>query len=364
MKTISLKIKFDNHPIHVGINTLSKLPDLLEKEAVSRKVAVVTHPSLLTLAAPMIKALTEAEFNVSVHTFPEGESSKSIDSVMALVDQFLDHKLERRDTVVAFGGGVVGDTAAFAASIYLRGIHLVQVPTTLLAQVDSAIGGKTGVNHTRGKNLIGTFYQPLFTLIDHSLLATLPQREIKSGMAEILKYGVIGNAGLFKFIESHASRIAQYDVVGHADLWGQLISRSAGDKAKVVSADEKESGLRETLNFGHTIGHGIEAAFDFGTYLHGEAVAIGMVGATRLAEQLGFIDGKTTGRIEAIIETLGFETVIQPKVTVDQIIDAMKLDKKVRDGKMRFVLPFGIADVDTVADIPEESVREIIEGLF
>ncbi|NBV82613.1 3-dehydroquinate synthase [bacterium] len=364
MKTIPLKIHFQNHPIHIGVNLLPKLPDLLAKESVSRKLAIVTHPELVALAQPMMDALVEAEYLVSIHTIPSGESSKSMETVMNLVNSFLEHKLERRDTVIAFGGGVVGDTAGFAASVYLRGVNLIQVPTTLLAQVDSAIGGKTGVNHPSGKNLIGTFCQPLFTLVDQSVLGSLPPREIKSGLAEIIKYGVIGNAGLFKYLESHFERVAQYDVVSHPDLWGHLITRSASDKAKVVSSDEKESGLREILNFGHTIGHGIENAFNYGTYLHGEAVAIGMIGATRLGEALKLTDSKTAMRIEKLIGDLGFDVTLRSTVTPAQIMAAMQLDKKVRDGKMRFVLPFGIGDVETVADIPSETVQDVVEGLF
>jgi 3-dehydroquinate synthase len=364
MKTIALKLHFKNYPIHVGINLLTKVPDFLQHELVSRKIAIVTHPELVTMAQPLIDALTEAEYTVTVQTFPSGEPNKSMDTVMTLVDGFLEHKLERRDTVIAFGGGVVGDTAGFAASVYLRGINLIQIPTTLLGQVDSAIGGKTAVNHPNGKNLIGTFCQPLFTIVDHTLLATLPQREVKSGLAEIVKYGVIGNAGLFKYLEAHVDRVAKCDVVNHADLWAHLITRSAADKAKVVTADEKEAGGRELLNFGHTIGHAIEQSFGYGTYLHGEAVAIGMVGATRLGEQLKLIDGKTATRIETLIEKLGFEMTLKATVTPDQIMKAMQTDKKVRDGKMRFVIPFGIADAEVVADIPEATVRDIVAGLF
>jgi len=364
MKTIALKLHFKNYPIHVGINLLTKVPGFLQHESVSRKIAIVTHPELVTMAQPLIDALTEAEYTVAVQTFPSGETNKSMDTVMSLVNGFVENKLERRDTVIAFGGGVVGDTAGFAASVYLRGINLIQIPTTLLGQVDSAIGGKTAVNHPSGKNLIGTFCQPLFTIVDHTLLATLPKREVKSGLAEIVKYGVIGNAGLFKYLEAHVDRIAKCDVVNHADLWAHLITRSAADKAKVVAADEKESGGRELLNFGHTIGHAIENAFGYGAYLHGEAVAIGMVGATRLGEQLKLIDGKTATRIETLIEKLGFDMTVKSTVTPDQIMKAMQTDKKVRDGKMRFVVPFGIADAEVVAEIPEATVRDIVAGLF
>jgi 3-dehydroquinate synthase len=364
MKTISLKIQFKNYPIHLGTQLLHKLPSLLEMEPVSRKIAVVTHPELVALAEPMLTALTEAGYTVSVHTFPSGETHKTMDTVLHLVDEFLIQKLERRDSVIAFGGGVVGDTAAFAASIYLRGINLIQVPTTLLSQVDSAIGGKTGVNLPKGKNLVGTFYQPVFTLVDFSLLASLSKPEMHSGLAEIIKYGIIGNAGVLKYLETHTDKVTQLDYSQCPDIWAHLITRSAADKAKVVSGDEKEAGLRETLNFGHTIGHAIEAASHYKVYTHGEAVAIGMVGATRLAETLALIDSKSAARIYKIIDQLGYDTVIKATLTPDQIMDAMRLDKKVRDGKMRFVIPFGISDVEVVADIPEMDVRNVVEGLF
>ncbi len=364
MKTISLKLQFKNHPIHMGVTALHRLPALLAGESVSRKVAIVTHPELVDLASGLVTALTESGFDVGVHSFPSGESYKTIDTAMTLVAEFLGRKLERHDTVIAFGGGVVGDTAAFAASVYLRGIHLVHVPTTLLAQVDSAIGGKTGVNVPVGKNLVGTFYQPLFTLIDWSVLTSLPESEIKSGLAEVIKYGVIGNAGLFKYLETHAETISTLRYESSPELWAHLITRSASDKAKVVAADEKESGLRETLNFGHTIGHGIEAATGYSVYSHGEAVAIGMVGATRLSEQLQLIESKVANRIYGLIDRLGYSDRLPATVTPSQIMDAMRLDKKVRDGKMRFVLPFGIGDVEVVSGISDDTVLGIVEGLF
>ncbi|NDC82055.1 3-dehydroquinate synthase [bacterium] len=364
MKTIPIKINFKNHPVHVGVNLIAKVPQWIDNETASRKVAIVTHPELVNLAAPLMEALRDSDYSPSLITIPSGESSKSMDTAMRIIDQLLEHQFERKDTVISFGGGVVGDTAAFAASIYLRGINLIHIPTTLLAQVDSAIGGKTGVNHSKGKNLIGTFYQPLFTVVDFTLLATLPEREIKCGLAEIVKYGIIGNAGLFKYIETHVDKIKACNITRDSDIWAHLITRSVADKAQVVTQDEKESGRREILNFGHTIGHGVEAASGYGRYLHGEAVAIGMIGATRLAETMGFLDSKTAIRIDNLILALGYDTTIDSSVTLSEVMRAMRLDKKVRNGKMRFVLPFGIGDVETVSDIDELMVTEIIEGLY
>ena len=364
MKSIPLKIRFENHPIHIGTNLLSKFPELLKGQSIGRRIAIITHPELAQYAETVKLPLEEAGYAVSVISFPSGETGKSMETVIRLIDQMMAAKLDRTDTVIALGGGVVGDVAGFAASIYLRGIHLIQVPTTLLAQVDSAIGGKTGVNLPSGKNLVGTFYQPLFTLVDLSVLATLATREVRSGLAEIVKYGVIGNTGLFKYIETHAEKIAKCDVVASPDLWAHLITRSASDKAKVVSSDEKEAGLREILNFGHTIAHGIEAAFNYETYLHGEAVAIGMLGATRIARRLSLLDVKSTNRIETLLNRLGFTLTVRPDVPPEAILEIMARDKKVRDGKMRFVLPMDIGAVDTFMDIPQDVVETVVKELF
>jgi 3-dehydroquinate synthase len=279
------------------------------------------------------------------------------------VTELLNRKFERRDTLIALGGGVVGDLTGFLAASYLRGINFIQVPTTLLAQVDASIGGKTGVNHEMGKNLIGAFYQPKCVYIDTKTLESLPKREFRSGMAEVIKYGVIRNPKLFTLLEDNVEVLKSFDVNQRSDLWRTIITESCKDKAYVVAKDEKESNLRAILNFGHTIGHGIEADAKYTGYLHGECVAFGMISAAYIAVQMKMCSQDVLNRITNLIEAYGFDTVAKGN-NIEKILDIMKLDKKVKDGKMRFILPTQIGEVVIRDDLSESLVRSAIQEVL
>lgn len=361
MKEIMVKLSEGrSYNVVVGACILSELPTYIASLSLGAKVALVTHPDLYQWYGHSLEvALKRAGFGVTVVKVPSGEGSKAFNCVQSVLDQLLEAKFERQDTVLALGGGVVGDLSGFVAAIYLRGIHFIQVPTTLLAQVDAAIGGKTGINHAKGKNLIGAFYQPKVTYCDVDVLKTLPKRELISGMAEVVKYGVIGNSTLFRYIEMHLETISRYDVEADLDVWLHLIEESVAEKAAVVSKDEKESGLRATLNFGHTIAHGIEAYFEYGTYLHGEAVGFGMMAAGYISLKMGMWSETNQDRLVMVLKGLGFDKKVR-SISVDKILNIMSLDKKVKEGKLRFVLPTKMGEVVINDAVPEALIIEAL----
>lgn len=349
--------------IYIGHQQMGDLVSFCRSLNSSGTVAIITHPELDALLGQSLKeTLRQAGFTVHVLEVPAGEKSKDLAVAASLLDRLLALRLERRDIIVALGGGVIGDLAGFVASVYLRGIYLIQMPTTLLAQVDAAIGGKTGVNHAMGKNLIGTFYQPHLTFIDIHTLHTLPKREIRCGLAEVVKYGVIRDAALFTYLETHCREIALMDTAAYPHHWRYLIETSARIKAEVVTADEQEAGLREILNFGHTVGHGIESVFSYSTYHHGEAVALGMKSAAYIAVEMGLFPKKDYTRLLHLLSGLGFTLTIRD-VPVDRIFDKLFSDKKVRKGKIRFVLPEKIGHVVTRNDVSEALIRASISLL-
>lgn len=353
-----------SYPILIGDRLLAHIGQVLSGYPVGKKVVVVTSPEIARLYGPSVVAgLVKAGFDGYVVELPAGESVKTLGTVSDLLDQLLALRLERKDTLIALGGGVIGDMVGFAASIYLRGIHLVQVPTTLLAQVDAAIGGKTGVNHTVGKNLIGTFYQPLFVAIDPSVLLSLPDREIRAGLAEVVKYGVICDAPLFRYLETYAKSLVESPKAIEVSVWHYLITRSCQNKARVVSRDEKESGLREILNFGHTIGHALESATGYTHYLHGEAVAVGMKAAAVMAVHMGLLSYQSASRLIRLLVNLGFDLRI-PDVSADTVIDLLYTDKKVRDGGLRFVLPTKIGQVTIGHNVTETLIRMVLAEMM
>jgi len=290
---------------------------------------------------------------------PDGERAKTLKTVSRLLDDMVKLKLTRQSTVIAVGGGVVGDVAGFAASIYLRGIPVVQVPTTLLAQVDSSIGGKTGVNHRAGKNLIGTFYQPRLVISDPMVLQTLPEREYSSGLYEALKYGIIRDADLFHDFERNSGLFLKRD----PQAIERLVARCAGIKADVVMNDEKESDLRRILNFGHTVGHGLEAAAHYSRIKHGEAVGYGMIAAARIGRALEKLTDVDRARIEATVESVGRLPALTGLKSKD-VMDALLHDKKVRDGAIHFVLPRAIGQVEITPNVPFAVVRDVVKGIL
>jgi 3-dehydroquinate synthase len=305
----------------------------------------------------LAESLAGAEWNAHFVLMPEGERHKSMATVEALAEKLTRAGADRNAVVIGFGGGVVGDVAGFLASVYMRGVDVVQMPTTVVAQVDASVGGKTGVNLKAGKNLVGTFHQPRLVLIDPQVLSTLPEREFRSGLYEALKCGVIGNPELFSRMETKAQKILEREP---AEL-EYLIVESVKLKAAVVSADERESGLRRVLNFGHTIGHALESQTDYRYFLHGEAVAWGMVAASVIASAIKKTDRRTAQRISRTTVALG----TLPRVTVNpkKVVRALQADKKTRNGVVHFILPREIGKVEVVNNVPEAIVLEAIKQL-
>ncbi len=314
----------------------------------NKRCALITNPTVGALyRKAAVASLEDAGFLPLVIEIPDGEEYKNLTEIEKVYDRLLEERLERGSAIIALGGGVVGDMAGFVAATYLRGVPYFQVPTTLLAQVDSSVGGKTGVNHRLGKNLIGAFYQPLGVYIDPELLKTLEAREVRAGLAEVVKYGIIWEGSFFEMLEESGTSLG--DISTGKVI--ELIEHSCRIKAEVVAKDERESGVRAILNLGHTFGHAIEALTNYSKYKHGEAVAIGMVMAGKFAVKLGICDAQVPERIEKLLEAIGLETHVdglEPK----EFLAAMKLDKKVKGGTLRFVLPKAIGEV-SLCDISD-----------
>lgn len=327
-----------------------------------KKVLLVSNPVIFKkYGERAIAALKLVGYEVSSCTLPAGERYKTLKSLQKIYDIALQHRLERSSTIVALGGGVIGDMAGFAAATWLRGINVVQVPTSLLAMVDSSVGGKTGVNHPQGKNLIGAFHQPRFVLIDPSVLKTLPPREFRAGMAEVIKYGIIWDAELFAKLEE-SKRLDQMRYVDE-ELLQIILSRSCQAKAAVVSKDEKEAGLRAILNYGHTIGHAVESLTGYKLVNHGEAVAIGMVAASQIAVQLRMWKSADAERQDALIQKAGLPTQLPNVLDIEAILDTLQTDKKVEAGKVRFVLPTQIGAVTVTDQVPADVIRQVLRQM-
>lgn len=327
-----------------------------------RKVLLVSNPAIFRrYGERAIASLEQAGFQVFPATLPAGERYKTLSSIQKLYDVALEHRLERSSTMVALGGGVVGDMVGFAAATWLRGINFVQVPTSLLAMVDASIGGKTGVNHPQGKNLIGAFHQPRLVLIDPDVLGTLPAREFRAGMAEVIKYGIIWDADLFEQLEA-AQRLDQRRYVSD-QLIQDILTSSCQAKADVVGQDEKEAGLRAILNYGHTIGHAVESLTGYRLVNHGEAVAIGMVAAGEIAVALDLWDQEAADRQRRLIEKAGLPTQIPAGLDLGAIASTLQSDKKVLDGKVRFVLPTQIGAAKVVDEVPADVLQQVLKQM-
>jgi len=350
------------YEIAIADQGLDQLGQLMTKLNLGKKVLIVSSPVIFRhYGERAITSLTSAGFEVAVCNLPAGERYKTLASVQKIYNAALENRLERSSTLVALGGGVIGDMTGFAAATWLRGINFVQVPTTLLAMVDAAIGGKTGVNHPQGKNLIGAFYQPRLVLIDPQVLNTLPVREFRAGMAEVIKYGVIWDAQLFAKMEQ-SDRLDQRRYL-NAGLLQEILSRSCQAKADVVSKDEKEAGLRAILNYGHTIGHAVESLTGYRLVNHGEAVAIGMVAAGQLAVNLQFWEQAAQERQLALIEKAGLPINLPDGVDIEAILEALQTDKKVKAGRLQFVLPTQIGAATVTDQVPADSIRQILRQM-
>ncbi|TVP65152.1 MAG: 3-dehydroquinate synthase [Leptolyngbya sp. LCM1.Bin17] len=325
-----------------------------------QKLLVVSNPAIFKhYGDRLIASLTQAGYAVQTCLLPAGERYKTLTSIQKIYDAALDVHLERKSALVALGGGVVGDMTGFAAATWLRGLSVVQVPTSLLAMVDASIGGKTGVNHPQGKNLIGAFHQPRLVMIDPTVLKTLPAREFRAGMAEVIKYGVIWDQDLFAALEA-APRLDQYRYVGE-ELLHQILSRSVQAKADVVSQDEKEAGLRAILNYGHTIGHAVESLMHYKGVNHGEAVAIGMVAAGKIATARGYWTQADERRQRSLIEKTGLPTDIPSQLASEAMLTLLQGDKKVEDGQVRFVMPQGLGSAFVTSDITRQDILAALE---
>ncbi|NEQ82223.1 MAG: 3-dehydroquinate synthase [Moorea sp. SIO2I5] len=348
-----------------GKMTTGGLDDLgvwMSRLQLGKKVLVVSNPAIFRrYGKRAIAALELVGYKVSSLTLPAGERYKTVKSIQKIYDVALENRLERSSTLVALGGGVIGDMTGFAAATWLRGINFVQVPTSLLAMVDASVGGKTGVNHPKGKNLIGAFHQPQFVLIDPSVLKTLPARELRAGMAEVIKYGIIWDEELFVKLEE-SKRLDQLRYL-KKDLLETILSRSCQAKADVVSQDEKEAGIRAILNYGHTIGHAVESLTGYKLVNHGEAVGIGMVAAGQIAVALQMWQPEDAERQDALIAKAGLPTQLPSGLDLDAIIDTLQTDKKVKEGKVRFVLPTKIGEVTLTDQVPTDVIREVLRQI-
>jgi len=333
MQTVRVALAERAYPIHIGAGLLERA-DLLVPLLPQRRVALVTNHTVAPLYLDRIARALDATGVASVRVVvPDGEAHKDWSTLNKVFDALLEHRCDRKTAIVALGGGVIGDLAGFAAATYQRGVPFVQVPTTLLAQVDSSVGGKTAINHPLGKNMIGAFHQPLAVLADMDTLATLPPAELRAGLAEVIKHGAIRDAVFFDWLESNIDALLRLD----RGALAYAVKRSVEIKAAVVAVDERETGLRALLNFGHTFGHAIEAGLGFGAWLHGEAVAAGMVMAADLSARLGMLDRADADRLSRLVARAGLP-VAGPALGPARYLDLMAIDKKAEAGRIRFIL--------------------------
>ena len=352
MKTLNVGLRERAYPIHIGQGLLPRAGELLDLRAGARAV-IVTNALVAAHHLPPLKAALRARgVQADVVLLPDGEAHKNAATLDDLLTRLLELRIERKSLLVALGGGVVGDIAGFAAAIYQRGIPFVQVPTTLLAQVDSSVGGKTGINHPLGKNMIGAFWQPRAVLIDTDCLGTLVARELRAGVAEVIKYGAIRDAEFFAWLEANVAALLAKDSAALA----HAIHRSCEIKAEIVAADEREAGERALLNFGHTFGHAIEAAQGYGAWLHGEAVAAGMVCAAKLSERACAFPPPDAQRLARLVAAAQLP-IEPPRIPVERWLDLMGRDKKVEGGALRFVLLEAIGRAVLRGDVAESDVK-------
>jgi 3-dehydroquinate synthase len=358
MRRISVPLGERSYDVYVGYDVLDQLPGALLQLDLKGKAMVVTNPRINSLYGDLLcRRMREAGFETLAVEIPDGEVYKSLETAHTLYDSLVTHGFERRSLIVALGGGVVGDLAGFVAATFMRGVPYVQVPTTLLAQVDSSVGGKVAVNHSKGKNLIGTFYQPSLVWIDTKTLETLPKRQFFSGLAEVTKYGVVADEQLFRYSEDNAWRLKGLN----QEVLQEVIARSCSIKAKIVSCDEREGGLRTILNYGHTVGHALETVTNYEFYTHGEAVAIGMTSSMMISQRMGLTAGEESHRQQRLLEAFNLPTAIRGDIELDALLQTLRRDKKVLNGRIRFVLPKAIGQVLVTDQVHTEILQEVLE---
>jgi 3-dehydroquinate synthase len=356
MQTLHIQLENRSYPIYIGEGLLSQMK-LIVSHLKQKHVAVVTNTMVAPLYLdPLLTLLKQHGIKAFPIILPDGESYKNQETLNLIYDALLKEKCERTITLIALGGGVIGDMTGFAAATYLRGVPFIQIPTTLLSQVDSSVGGKTGINHPMGKNMIGAFYQPQCVIADIDTLKTLPQREFSAGMAEVIKYGLIRDETFFNWLEKNIAGLMKLN----SSLLIEAIQRSCQNKADVVEVDEHESSMRATLNLGHTFGHAIENAMGYGVWLHGEAVATGIVMAAHLSKLMGWVKGEEFTRIIKLLKEAKLPTD-PPKISEGQYMELMSMDKKVVDGKIRLVLQKGIGDAVITSDYDAKHLKTTIQ---
>ncbi|MCB1769930.1 MAG: 3-dehydroquinate synthase [Candidatus Competibacteraceae bacterium] len=355
MKTLHVELGDRRYPIHIGPGLLAR-PELLTPCIPGRQALVVSNTTVAPLYLEPVRASLDGLRHEAV-ILPDGEQYKTLDTLNEIFTALLNHRFDRNCTVIALGGGVIGDMAGFAAACYQRGVHFIQIPTTLLAQVDSSVGGKTAVNHPFGKNMIGAFYQPLGVLADTDTLATLPDRELSAGLAEVIKYGLIRDLPFLEWLEANLEALMARD----AAALSEAIDRSCRNKAEIVAADERETGERALLNLGHTFGHAIETGVGYGQWLHGEAVATGMVMAADLSARLGWLNREQVERVRALLARARLPVQPPMALTPDDFLRLMAVDKKVKDGRLRLILLRNLGQAVIASDINPRLLIETLE---
>lgn len=364
MKDIFVGLDADSYHITIGNGIISQIGKLLQDKVSafskenrkSNKTLIISDENVAVLYADQISSqLNECGFIVKHIYNPPGEKHKNYSAIEKLYNAFFEHQMDRKSLVIALGGGVVGDLAGFAAATFMRGVPYIQIPTTLLAQVDSSVGGKTGYNHPRGKNMIGSFYQPEGVFIDTDTLTTLPKEELTAGLVEVIKYGMIRSGQFFEFLENSLDDILKLD--NYALEY--IVFNSCKTKADIVEDDEKEGGIRAILNYGHTIGHAIEALTNYSQYRHGEAVAIGMVYASKIAREMGLTDDSIINRQKSLLERLGLLTEVS-EIEPLKIVEKLYQDKKTIGGKLRFVLPVKIGEVIISDKVTNDIILKVL----
>ncbi len=359
MQSLTVELGDRSYPIHIGPGLLGRA-DLILPHLAARSVAIVSNTTVAPLYMQQLAApLRAAGVTITEVVLPDGEAYKNLDTLNQVFDALLRARCERKTTLIALGGGVIGDLTGFAAATYLRGVPFIQVPTTLLSQVDSSVGGKTGVNHELGKNMIGAFYQPRLVLADTDTLRTLPDAELAAGLAEVIKYGLIRDLPFLEWLESNMDSLVGRDT----DALIEAILRSCRNKAEVVAEDEHEGGVRALLNLGHTFGHAIETAAGYGNWLHGHAVAAGTLLAAETSLGLGWIGEADVARIEALFHRAGLP-VRAPAYGVERYLDLMAQDKKVEAGRIRFILLKALGEAVVSSEVPSDLLQRVLSGRF
>ncbi len=358
MQTLNVALGERAYAIHIGRGLLNQ-PELIIPQLKRKQVAIVTNTTVAPLyLEKLAKPLKDSGVAVIEIVLPDGEAYKNSETLNTIYDALLQNRCERSTTLIALGGGVIGDLTGYAAATYLRGVPFIQIPTTLLSQVDSSVGGKTGINHPLGKNMIGAFYQPKLVLADTDTLQTLPKRELSAGMAEVIKYGLIRDADFFDWLETNINALMKLDDA----VTSYAIYRSCQNKSEVVAADEHETGERALLNLGHTFGHAIENAMGYGVWLHGEAVAAGTMLAANLSHRIGWLNDTEVQRMHALLTASGLP-LKAPNLGVKNYLDLMQSDKKVEDGKIRLVLQQSIGKAVITSDYDADKLRQTLEAI-